>query len=347
MFLKALKILFIPLILNFPIFSNEPLVNLEALKQDFVLESKQIHIPLYPDAFNPSIVRWQGALLLSFRILPNKSNTFISDTGVIWLDDDFNPISEPQILNFREEYPNIDSRAADARFITVNDRLFIVYEDNRDKVISRGGFRVFIAELSVEGMDVHVENIECLSIFEGESQNVREKSWVPFNYNNNLLLAYSINPHLIFYPTFRNGECLTIATSHNDILWDYGTIRGGTQAMLIEDNQYLSFFHSSIFMSTLHSKGKNMTHYFIGAYTFNDTPPFSLSKISKAPIYGDHFYEGPIYKHYWKPIRAVFPCGFIMDGNDIWISYGRDDYEMWVVHIDKQKLLNTLINVEP
>ncbi|MBM3184500.1 MAG: hypothetical protein FJZ64_04265, partial [Chlamydiae bacterium] len=48
-----------------PEYSN--LLDLETMRQDFVLETKWIRIPGYPDAFNPSILRWQGKLLMCFR----------------------------------------------------------------------------------------------------------------------------------------------------------------------------------------------------------------------------------------------------------------------------------------
>ena len=72
------------------------LLDLEAMAQDFVLETKQIDIPGYPDAFNPSIVRWRGSLLMSFRHIPGSKKTFDSFIGLIQLDSDFKPIGSPR-----------------------------------------------------------------------------------------------------------------------------------------------------------------------------------------------------------------------------------------------------------
>lgn len=323
----------------------ESLVDLEERVQDFVLETKQIHIPGYPHAFNASIVRWNGSLLMSFRTIPDPKSAFTCYMGVVWLDDDFNIISEPQLLDFRNEYICSPSRAEDGRLLVVNDHLYIVYDDNIDMNITKGGFRVFVAELVLEGPIIAVKNIECLSKFEGESPDRREKAWVPFDYCGNLLLAYSLNPHLIFYPMLGTGECVTLTSNEAEIPWIWGELRGGTQGYQIDDGRYLSFFHSSTLMQTAHSNGKMILHYFIGAYTFCTEPPFAITHISPEPIIGKHFYNGPIYKHYWKPIRAVFPCGFIFDDNYIWISYGRDDHEIWIVKIDKEGLLQSLVPV--
>ncbi len=45
-------------------------IDFEETSRDFVLETRKIEIPGYPHAFNPSIIRWKGELLLTFRYLP-------------------------------------------------------------------------------------------------------------------------------------------------------------------------------------------------------------------------------------------------------------------------------------
>jgi len=95
-------------------------------------------------------------------------------------------------------------------------------------------------------------------------------------------------------------------------------------------------------MKSIHSGDQEALHYFIGAYTFDLEPPFAIRKMSPEPIIGHHFYKRETYIPYWKPVRVVFPCGFIFDKDYIWISYGRQDHEIWVVKLDKQGLLDSL-----
>ena len=121
--------------------------------------------------------------------------------------------------------------------------------------------------------------------------------------------------------------------------------RGGTPGLIIDGSQYLAFFHSSKVMPTVHSNGDNILHYFIGAYTFAQHPPFEITQISPEPIVGRKFYNGTIYTPYWKPVRAIFPCGYIFDGSYIWIAYGRQDHEIWLAKLDKEGLLNSLVPV--
>jgi predicted GH43/DUF377 family glycosyl hydrolase len=336
------------LICFFPIFlfsAHHFLINLEDRSQDFVLETKRLKIPGYPHAFNPGIVRWQGRLLMSFRIIPDRKQSFNTELGLIWLNEDFSAMSKPQILNLRDEFSNVPCRAEDARLITIGEKLYMIYDDNMEPRISKGGFRVYIAELQYDGEHFIPYPVECLCRFEGESRERREKAWVPFNYQDKLLLAYSILPHLIFFPRLNgSGICDTIACSQSSIQWDWGELRGGTPAHLL-DGQYLAFFHSSIDMETVHSEGKKIAHYFMGAYTFSADPPFEITSISPEPIIGKNFYSGAKYKPYWKPIRCVFPCGYVYNQDYIWIVYGRDDHECWVAKLHRKKLQQSLRDV--
>jgi predicted GH43/DUF377 family glycosyl hydrolase len=321
------------------------LPDLEEMAQPFVLETRKIEIPGYPHAFNPSIVRWQGRLIMSFRVIDDPKAAFNSWIGLIFLDENFCPIGESQRLNMRDSGSTIPCRAEDGRLLTVGDNLWIVYSDNAEPLVSRGGFRVYIAQVILTDKVFSLQNIECLSRFEGESRNVREKNWVPFEYQRTLLLAYSLTPHQIFFPIMNEGECRTVAKSLATIDWNWGMPRGGTPAILDECGEYVAFFHSSKEMATIHSKGQIASHYLIGAYTFSCHPPFHITRVSPEPIIGKGFYQGADYRPYWKPIQAVFPCGMIIDEKFIWISFGRQDHEIHIAKIDKEGLFSHLMPV--
>ncbi|MDE3045695.1 MAG: hypothetical protein KGJ02_03530 [Verrucomicrobiota bacterium] len=339
--------LFLSFFAILPLFTD-PLIDLEDFAQDYVLETKQIILPDYPLAFNPGIIRWQNSLLLSFRTLPDEKDTFSSQLGLVWLDDNFNPISEPQLLSMRDSDSNAPCRAEDARLIEINQHLYIVYSDNPEPQLTRGGFRVYISQLNTQGGRFTLDTPLCLGQFEGEEKTMREKNWVPFDWMGYLFLAYSINPHKILAPHFPTGHCDTLAETIGNIHWPWGELRGGTPALRIGD-QYLSFFHSSKRIETVHSHGRNMLHYLMGAYTFSADYPFEITAISPEPIIGKNFYRGmphPTYKN-WSSMRGVFPCGYVMDSNFIWVVYGKQDHELWVANLDRTKLLNTLLPVSP
>ncbi len=320
----------------------EHLLDLEAFAQDFVLETKRIEVPGYPFAFNPSIARWRGQLLMSFRVVPDPKRKYESEIGVVFLNQDFEAMTPPQLLNLRDENTIAPNRAEDARLITIGDRIFIIYSDNPEVVLSRGGFRMHVAELIFDSEHFIVENTEKLLRFEGESKELREKNWVPFVYQGTLLMAYSLTPHQIFFPRLDGSEtCDTLFSTHKAAPWDLGTLRGGTPAVL-EDDHYLAFFHSSKRQASIHSKGKEILHYFMGAYAFSKEPPFHITAMSPSPIVGKNFYSGTDYPHYWFPVRCAFPCGILSDKDFVFITYGRDDHECWVAKLDKHKLLQSL-----
>lgn len=327
--------------------------DLEEYVQDFILETKRIKIPGYPEAFNPSIIKWKGRWLMSFRVIefPEQVSSFCSATeselGLIWLDDEFNPVGKPQFIQLDHAYKQRPYLLAeDARLVANEDKLYLIYSANKEAIITDAGFRMYVAELSDDGDCFFAVRNECLSCFEGENPCRREKNWVPFVYENELLLAYQLFPHKIFRPRLDGSECCdTIATSVPSHVWEWGELRGGTPALKLNDSYYLSFFHSCTFLSSVHSNNNCVPHYFIGAYLFSAEPPFEIKYISPEPIIGKNFYHGCKYKPYWHPVCVVFPCGLVIDKNEIWIVYGRQDHEIWMAKFDKCELLDSLIPV--
>jgi hypothetical protein len=315
-----------------------------------ILEVKQIQVPGYPFAFNPSIVRWRGLLVMSFRdvydplLLSDFDSAGNSRIGIVFLNDDFSPLGRPHLLDLQGE-SWIPSRAEDPRLIAIGDRLYIVYSDNKEEWPTKGGYRMYVAELHFDGSRFSVQEIEGLFNFEGENPQRREKNWVPFENNGELLLAYSLNPHCIMRPLLGSSQCETVAKSEGVISWEWGELRGGTPGLLIDDHHYLSFFHSSKSFSSVFSNGEKILHYFIGAYTFSAHLPFEITQISPKPLVSKEFYADNVYVPYWKPLNVVFPGGFVHDDQNIWMVYGRHDHEMWVVKFDKQGLLDTLVPV--
>jgi pyruvyltransferase len=312
-------------------------IDLEQNLDEFVLETKKIDIPGFPNAFNPSIVKWRGSYLLSFRIYDHGSTNGI---GLVFLDKDFNLASEPKVLNFLQEDPSSRKKRQDPRLICIGDDLLIAYNNILNYIGNREIRRMLIAKVTYDGNEFFAERLEHLTEYEGKNDLRPEKNWAPFDYHGELLIAYSQQPHKIFRPIWGTGACETVGNTKGDIKWDWGALRGGTPALLI-DGEYLAFFHSSKNIASIHSKGKVMQHYVMGAYTYSAEPPFAITKISKHPIVGKNFYYGAEYKT-WKPVRVVFPGGFVHENNYFWVAYGRQDHEIWVAKLDKKMLLNSL-----
>ncbi len=316
--------------------SNPPPIDLDQHKpQDFFLTTKEIKIPDFPEAFNASITKWQGNYLLCFRLrLPKERTTH--QIGLVWLDKEFNVISKGQLIYIPNNW-----NGEDARIITIRDRVFIIYNDFLPGYESFNCRRMCLTEIHFDGVNFSADPMECLSSYEGVIKDRVEKNWVPFEYEGNLLLAYSLAPHRIMR-LLGQGKCETYASTKGSIQWDFGELRGGTPAV-IDDNCYISFFHSRSrkTMKTIQSEGKKLYHFFMGAYTFSLKPPFEITRVSPEPIWGRDFYKDNIC----PDCLVVYPGGLIVDEQFYWVIYGRKDSQIWVAQLDKKGLLNSLVPV--
>jgi predicted GH43/DUF377 family glycosyl hydrolase len=326
-------------LLFIPFFANAVIMDLQDLKQDFVLETKQIVIPGYPESFNPCLTRWNDTLLLTFRIHdPITGDT--CQNGFVLLDDDLNIISDPKPLEIRFSEPPEYHKMQDPRIIAVGDDHYIVFNNQVGITPLMEIRRMFIAKLFFDGDRLYTDNPIGLYDYDAPQIQNKEKNWVPFAYNETLLLAHSLVPHYILRPSLGSESCSFIASTNDSLSWYWGVPRGGTPALLVGD-QYLAIFHSCKHMSTVNSNATPMTHYFMGAYTFSKEPPFEITAMSPQPIVGDNFYYGELYQT-WKPLLVVFPVGIVCDDDFVWVSYGRQDHEAWILKLDKKGLLNSL-----
>lgn len=296
-----------------------------------VKATKRIYLSACPGAYNPSIIQFNDGYLLTFRYLPNRSEeSWISYIGIIHLNKSFDPISKIQLLDTRLYNSSTPSQSEDARIFSCNNRLYVVYNDNMDLVFPSTWERrdMYIAELVYDGRKFIVGEPLKLVHETKYRQSPWQKNWSPFEWNGSLLFSYMISPHEVIIPDMETGICSPFCMTHKPIMWRHGMIRGGTPAELV-DGEYLAFFHSGIITSSLSSDNQDFWHYFMGAYTFSAEPPFEITGISQDPIDAPGFYT---YSNYNK--RVIYPGGFIVDGENVYVAYGKDDTEVWIATMD-------------
>lgn len=337
-----IPLFFLLIVISQTLFSQT--LNLKNNKDNMVTSTTKIFLPDYPDAHNPSLVDTDQGLLLTFRWLPNLETPWISYIGVVFLNELLQPISKPQLLNVRLGNKTIPSQSEDARIFYYQDNLYLIYNDNHSLVNPSFMQRrdMYIAQISYVNNQFVVSAPLKIHHQKKYISTKWQKNWVPFVWDNALLLSYSIIPHEVLYSDGISGECIPFTTTpfaNPNWHWEWGHLRGGTPAILVDD-EYLAFFHSSIVIGSPATNGVPMHHYFMGAYTFSAEPPFEITAISLTPIIADGFYTQSSYSK-----RVIFPGGFVVRDRYLYLAYGKDDQEIWIATINRKKLNKSLVPV--
>lgn len=303
-----------------------------------ILCYKKIGLDKFKTAHNPSIAKIDEGYLLSFRYIPDANQHWISLIGLVVLNEDFVPIQEPQILNTRLYNSTTPSQSEDARIFTYKEKLYIIYNDNMDVEDASLADRrdMYIAKLSSLKGKYRLSPPLKLIHAEKYFHKYWQKNWMPFEWNQTLLLVYSPTPHEILSPNLIHGTCQPLYTTLPRVKWQWGRMRGGTSPQLV-DGEYLTFFHSGLETTSEVSNEQILWHYYMGAYTFSAEPPFEMTKMTSSPIKAEGFYTN---SSYYK--RVIYPGGFVIAGDLIYLAYGKDDSEIWIATIDKNKLLQQM-----
>ncbi len=189
----------------------------------------------------------------------------------------------------------------------------------------------------------------------------REKNWSPFLFQGSVYFIKSINPLIVvrlnsysnnarpLKETFEEkhlGNVTTSVVSTSKYIpgidWGHLHMRGGSEARLIDNQFYLSFFHTQTRI-----QGSGLTTYFFGAYTFSPTPPFALLGVSRFPIIEKALYTGRWNTRFprRKIDYVVFPMSFFVKNGTVHVAVGYQDECGWLLMLNLIELLTSLRNV--
>lgn len=259
---------------------------------------------------------------------------------MIALDKDFHPKGYPRILNTSSEF------SEDPRCIYVGDKCYLIFNDCSDYSLTKD-FR----SMRVAQIDLSRYKLETIHNLDIQMQPI-EKNWIPFAVQDEqeikLFLSYTINPHKILKLFNLNENKLehlpldSMSWVNNPWEKKWGNLRGGTPAILIDD-EYLAFFHSNF----IDQKTK-LSWYVMGAYTFASSPPFQLKSISPYPILFQGIYQTTI-RNDLSYLRCIFPSGIIYtkegEREVVYVACGENDKAIKILTFDKKKLLSGLIPI--
>jgi predicted GH43/DUF377 family glycosyl hydrolase len=321
-----------------------------ALSQTGLMQTVHIKIPYYPKAFNPSLIPYEEGYLLSFRVrsrfIPllrrhlsqeekkstsRKDDSFI---GVVKLDKNLKvSAATVQLLNLFSYASEISSTAEDARLLKIENRIFIFFND-LPPAYTKGGFAMYFGELVEEGGRFVLK--EPAKLLKYAQAIPIEKNWTPFISDGKLYLIYSDQPRTILEVDWNTGHCTEVVRSRLDWNWNWGQIRGGTPACLVE-GKFVTVFHSNIFVKSL--KQSNQRNYVMGMYTFDEKPPFTVRQMTAHPL-------GRLVDYTEENDRKViFPGGLIIAEDVIYVAWGKNDKQVFITTFNKKVLLESLTGV--
>jgi len=306
-----------------------------------LLASKTVKIKEAPNAFNGSLTRDPDSAnyLLVTRydessifgwICPNR---FL---GVVGLNADFE-----EIPGSFAKLKNRSQMAQDPTAIVTGNDIFFTHDDNAPFSTIRAVYGALLAKPYNSGDLINRRR------YKGPIKGRIEKSWIPFIYTPpggtpEVMLLYSSSPMVVYQENqIAAGNTKPFSVCKQKLSWPHGRIRGGSPALLI-DNEYLAFFHSSF------SSG-GAYWYVMGAYTFESKPPFCAIKISQHPILFSSLYDTPLSELAPPDRRVIFPRGLVFEERNgkklLQVSAGVNDSAVKIFTFDYEKFMSTLIKI--
>lgn len=298
--------------------------------------------------YNPSAIRVTDKLILmAYRLSIASANSPGQDfIECAFLDEDLQQLSP----RFRLDL-NCD-RCEDPRLVTIGKQVCLIYgipmwdgSDWRQR-------RLAIAHLEINQTGLGVRVIDS-SPLPSIRIGVRcEKNWTPFQYNNDLLFSYCLNPHTVVKQRSQ-AEWELLGETSCPIIWPSTFISGGTPAVkLPQADEYLGFFHAVSFPFDRlrdapcdeHRFLSHTRYYTFGAYTFAGTPPFKLLKASPHPLTFEGMLNVPNTRMS-RDERVLFPAGLLIDREYSLLFIGENDSAMKAIRFQTVSLLKSLVPV--
>lgn len=315
---------------------------------------KKVHRP-----YNPSIIELpansarsnpQSKYLLSFRYEYGQSEiereAFI---GFIEMDENFEQSSD--VFQLNTDYHDGKSRAEDARLFVHEREIHIIFNDTGLEPTETKShlFRMMhLGKIAFkDNRWLLIKNLR----YDHQRKRI-DKNWTPFFYEGEMYYSWFLQPHTVLKPLNNTNEIIEYSNCEGrKANWKFGGPRGGTPAYLLNKENYIGFFHSSVL-----NTNNDFRQYYMGAYTFDTSPPFCMKKTSQWPIYFPGIYAAPepaLPYIDWVPglegILVTFPGGFVETKNggkpQYVVAYGAGDSQCNLMWIDKEKLLNSMVPV--
>lgn len=231
----------------------DDIMRVEVLKSQLLmgqLLSNMIDIGGY---INPSLAIFRGRLLLATGVAWTLSgmNDGLPASDMVhikWLNSSRYPFySDAPFLGVGTKLQPIKSTSNPPEDVLGQDPRIVLFQDKLHFTFTnrhiRPHLRLGMAELGVHGSSETVQTEKYFFQVTFDSPRP-QKNWVPFVHHNELLFLSQINPLEVVRVRQEeggNGGAQVIAGApHVETRWQYGEIRGGTNAIQIDEHRLVS-----------------------------------------------------------------------------------------------------------
>lgn len=184
----------------------------------------------------------------------------------------------------------------------------------------------------VQAMSLAVEHPVSIKIGgNGATRNENtshEKNWCPFLHEGVIHISYSLADRCHTVIQTQGGKAKQVWYGRAQT-WPFGTLRGGTCAVKVDD-LYWTFFHSSNDWYC----GKR--RYYMAALAFEPQPPFSVKRMARNPLLIGSELD---FRNQWAPL-CIWSAGAIIKDNVWHVSLGINDNCCGLVKIPHKDVLN-------
>jgi len=333
---------------------ESPILNEKACieaNEGIFFESKKIEVPLFPHAYNPTIVARDGGYVLFFVMMNLKSIFFLDKKlgactyiGYCVLSKDLDVISDPKLLDLKSSY------AEDPRAVSFDGKTYVFYND----VSPLDSFK---RRMKLAVLNESTLKVEQLYFIPGAKRKV-EKNWTPIVFEEEgiqkLGFIYSFDELSLLKIDFHNEKISVKEVGSKDaknsypLVWlkRYGFLRGGAPVFFAEDH-YWAFFHSYFKTKTPITPYRDRKDFFYvgGLTTFKIHPSIQFEKISRYPILYEGAFDTQRVRCFDKMVIYPSGCVFHPESKQVVLAVGENDSGIKLLRAHLDQLKNSLVEV--
>lgn len=317
--------------------------------------------------FNPSLVSFQGEILLFYRFLPSTSQYPGGYTNLAFVKlnpINFQPISKHQVVNFTA-MTKLPATFDDPRAFVWKDQLWVMYIQSVKTVSGKWSSAVVISQIDLDGHVIQTRVPKYGRNFNfavsEDALPAQEKNWSPLVFGDDLYFLYELNPLNIIKFQPENNTCVQVLSSPwKSHFQTY--LSGSTSLIPWRGTEYIGLFHT-------YELSNSVRTYSMGFYIV-DISQWRVTQISLEPIliakpgifkklFGK-FLNKLWYSKYSKinwlgyllriiygtPWNVIYTCGMIDYGEKWAVSIGYNEKNCYIEIYDKVKISKSLSVVQ-